>query len=81
MEHWIASERNQRQNPNMKTPIEFNVAIKEDEGGYLVATVLELRGCHTQAKTLGTLMKRVREVIGLCSEDKEESFKASTNVV
>jgi predicted RNase H-like HicB family nuclease len=30
------------------------------------------RGCHTQAKTLDTLMKRVREVIELCIEDGDE---------
>jgi predicted RNase H-like HicB family nuclease len=27
-----------------------------------------LPGCHTQAKNLGTLMKRAREVIALCLE-------------
>jgi len=34
-----------------------------------MATVPSLQGCHTQAKNLGTLMKRVREVIELCLED------------
>jgi len=34
-----------------------------------VATVPALQGCHTQAKSLDTLMKRVREVIELCIED------------
>jgi predicted RNase H-like HicB family nuclease len=42
------------------------------EVGYYVASVPTLRGCHTQAKTLDTLMKRVREVIELCLEDGEE---------
>ena len=28
-----------------------------------------LKGCHTQAKNLDTLMKRVREVVELCLED------------
>jgi predicted RNase H-like HicB family nuclease len=27
------------------------------------------RGCHTQAKSLDTLMNRVRELIELCLED------------
>jgi predicted RNase H-like HicB family nuclease len=44
----------------------FTVAIERDEDGYYVATVPALRGCHTQAKTLDTLMKRVREAIELC---------------
>ncbi len=45
---------------------EFHVIIEEDNDGYLVGTVPELRGCHTQAKTLDTLMKRIREAIELC---------------
>lgn len=47
---------------------EFHVIIEEDKNGYLVGTVSELRGCHTQAKTLNTLMKRMREAIELCLE-------------
>ncbi len=43
--------------------------IEQDEEGYFVATVPALRGCHTQAKSLDTLMKRVREVIELCLQD------------
>ncbi len=47
---------------------ESNVIIEQDSEGYFVATVPELRGCHTQAKSLDTLMKRVREAIELCKE-------------
>jgi predicted RNase H-like HicB family nuclease len=47
----------------------FTVLIERDEEGYFVASVPALRGCHTQARTLDTLMKRVREVIELCIED------------
>jgi predicted RNase H-like HicB family nuclease len=43
--------------------------IERDEDGYYVATVPALKGCHTQAKNLDTLMKRAREVIELCLED------------
>ena len=50
----------------MKPQRKFTVVIERDEQGYLVATVPALRGCHTQAKNLDTLMKRVREVIQLC---------------
>ncbi len=46
----------------------FNVIIERDPEGYYVASVPELRGCHTQAKSLDTLMKRVREAIELCLE-------------
>jgi predicted RNase H-like HicB family nuclease len=47
---------------------EFSVIIERDAEGYYVATVPELRGCHTQAKSLDTLMKRVREAVDLCLE-------------
>ena len=47
---------------------EFNVVIEKDEDGYFVASVPSLRGCHTQARSLDVLMKRVREAIELCLE-------------
>lgn len=53
----------------MKPKRKFTVVIERDEDGYYVASVPVLPGCHTQAKTLDTLMKRVREVIELCIED------------
>ena len=50
----------------MKKP--FNVVIERDSEGYYVASVPELQGCHTQARSLDTLMKRVQEAIELCLE-------------
>ena len=47
---------------------EFSVIIEKDEDGYFVASVPALRGCHTQAKSLDTLMKRIKEAIELCLE-------------
>jgi predicted RNase H-like HicB family nuclease len=47
----------------------FTVVIERDEQGYYVANGPSLPGCHTQAKTLDTLMKRVHEVVELCLED------------
>jgi predicted RNase H-like HicB family nuclease len=43
--------------------LKFAVIVERDEDGYYVASVPELPGCHTQAKTLDELMKRVREAI------------------
>lgn len=52
----------------------FNVIIERDSEGYYVTSVPELRGCHTQAKSLDTLMKRIQEAIELCLEvEGEES--------
>jgi predicted RNase H-like HicB family nuclease len=53
----------------MKSKRKFTVLIEKDEAGYYVASVPALRGCHTQAKNLDVLMKRVREVIELSLED------------
>lgn len=47
---------------------EFSVVIEKDEDGYFVASVPTLKGCHTQAKSLDVLMKRVKEAIELCLE-------------
>jgi predicted RNase H-like HicB family nuclease len=52
---------------------EFHVIIEKDEEGYFVATVPELRGCHTQARTLDALMKRAKEAIELCLEVEQHS--------
>ena len=47
---------------------EFSVVIEKDKDGYFVASVPALRGCHTQAKSLDVLMKRITEAIELCLE-------------
>ena len=57
----------------IKSKRKFTVVIERDEEGYYVASVPALRGCHTQAKTLDTLMKRAREVIALCIEDGDKA--------
>lgn len=50
---------------------EFNVVIEKDADGYFVASVPALRGCHTQARSLDVLMRRVKEAIRLCLEVEE----------
>lgn len=50
---------------------EFSVVIEKDEDGYFVAWVPALRGCHTQARSLDVLMKRIKEAIELCLEVEE----------
>jgi predicted RNase H-like HicB family nuclease len=47
---------------------DFTVVVELDEAGYFVASVPELRGCHTQARSLDKLMARIREAIELCLE-------------
>jgi len=50
----------------VKSQHKFTVVIERDESGYYVATVPALHGCHTQARTLDTLMKRIREAVQVC---------------
>jgi predicted RNase H-like HicB family nuclease len=49
----------------MKT---FNVIVERDVEGFYIGTVPELKGCHTQAKSLDTLLERIKEAIELCVE-------------
>lgn len=50
----------------------FDVIIERDEDGYYVATVPQLPGCHTQARSLRTLMKRLKEAVELCLQVEDE---------
>lgn len=59
-----------------KTPRDFNIIIEKDADGFFVATVPELRGCHTQAKSLDVLMKRIREAISLCLETESNQIES-----
>lgn len=61
----------------MKNPREYTVVIEQDEDGYFVADVPELPGCHTQAKSLDTLMDRVKEAVQLCAEVRKTKSRKS----
>jgi predicted RNase H-like HicB family nuclease len=54
---------------------DFTVAIEKGDDGYYIATVVELPGCHTQAKTLKELDKRVKEAIEVNLEARESDIK------
>ena len=41
----------------------FNIVVEKDEDKYYVASVIELPGCHTQAKSLDKLSGRIKEAI------------------
>jgi len=54
---------------------EFTIVIEQDEDGIYVASVPELEGCHTQAKTLDELRDRIKEAIQLYLEIESDIIK------
>jgi predicted RNase H-like HicB family nuclease len=46
----------------------FDVVIERDAEGYYVASVPQIPGCHTQARSLDLVTERTREAIALCLE-------------
>lgn len=46
----------------------FTVLIEKDEDGGYIATVPELKGCHTQGDTIAEIMANINEAIKLCLE-------------
>ena len=52
--------------------------MEKDQDGFYIASVPALKGCYIQAKSLDTLMKRVKEVIELCHFDIIVSEKERT---
>ena len=46
----------------------FDVVIERDEEGFYVASVPQLPGCHTQARSLDEITENMREAIELCLE-------------
>jgi predicted RNase H-like HicB family nuclease len=51
---------------------QFDVVIERDEEGYYVASVPQLPGCHTQARSLDGVTQRIREAIEVCFEARLE---------
>lgn len=49
-------------------PRQFDVIIERDDEGCYVASVPQLPGCHTQARSLDEVTQRIREAIELYLE-------------
>jgi predicted RNase H-like HicB family nuclease len=54
---------------------EFNVVVERDRDGFYVASIPELPGCQTQAKSLDELMERIREAAELCLEAQGQEIE------
>lgn len=53
---------------------EFHIVIEKGEDGHYIASVVELPGCHTQAKQLSELDERVKEAISVYLEAEGENL-------
>ena len=61
--------------------MKFAVVVEKDEEGFYVASVPELMGCHTQAKTLDELMVRVKEAIEVYLEAEGREPKSGVELI
>ena len=50
----------------MKT---YQITYERDESGWWVVSVREVRGCHTQGRTVEEARRRIREAMGLFVSD------------
>src|SRR5205085_1564918 len=51
----------------------LTVVLEKDVEGGFIASVAELPGCHSQGDTLEKVRSNIREAIGLCLEDADDS--------
>ena len=61
--------------------MKYTVLIEKDEDGYYVADVPELPGCHTQAKNLNDLNKRIKEAISVYLEARKANKRYKKHLV
>jgi len=52
----------------------YTLVIEKDEAGWLVSEVLELPGCHTQAKTMDQLIERTKEAIQAYLDENDDQI-------
>ena len=61
--------------------MKFSVLVERDEDGYYIASVPELPGCHTQARTLDELTGRVKDAIELYLETEGAKAEGKIELV
>ncbi len=60
---------------------EFNIVIEQDEDGYYIGSIPELPSCHTQARSLDELNKRIIEAIELYLEVDKDRIKKTIKFI
>ncbi len=65
----------------MKKHNEFTVVLEKDSEGLYVASVPQLRGCHTQGKSIDQVIHRIKEAILLCLESEGNSALSQVELI
>ncbi len=52
------------------TKREFYVIIEQDEDGYYVGEVPQVKACYSQGETIDELLANIKEVMELCLEEE-----------
>ena len=47
----------------------YHIAYERDDSGWWIASVKEIKGCHTQGRTVDEARRRIREALGLFVDD------------
>lgn len=55
---------------------DYIIIIEKGEDGYLIASAIELPGCHTQGKTMEELLFNIKEAIELYLEVEKPKIKS-----
>ena len=55
----------------METKGEFYMMVEQDEDGFFVGEIPQLKACYSQGKTLDELVENIKEVIEMCLEEEE----------
>ena len=58
----------------------FNLIIEKGKDGFLISEVVELPGCHTQAKNMNELIERTKEAISLYLKE-QGNIETKTNFI
>ena len=60
---------------------DFNIIIEKGEDGFYISDVVELPGCHTQAKTIDELMERTKEAVELYLEEEKSDVNQDSRFI
>jgi predicted RNase H-like HicB family nuclease len=58
----------------------FPVFLERDEDGVYIVECPVFSGCYSQGKTIDQALKKIKEVITLCLEEKDNKERANSYV-